>query len=294
MKPLFVIWIMLVMLTTAAVFGEELILEYSDGPVSIKNGDSWDELYIGDAIPADAVISLEEGVVAEISGEKENITLSKPGVYRISELISQKKKLSSWNVGSLLKNKISTVTQARKEKGSEVMGVRGAQAGSDTEVEWAEDEVNYIKDAKVLLEQNKVEKAITLLKEGIEGEPDDPGEYNFYLGVSYAKLGKPARAIKYFQEVEPDPYTDYFPEYVLISGTLYLDSMAYEDAEKLFEMYLENYPEGLHSQIINYLSAISLYNMDERDKAISRMKKAYSMDKNSEIGKMAEKLLASW
>ncbi len=289
------IFIFIVLVVSVAVWATDFSVDYVDGSLMLRNENSWSEVYIGDIIPDNAILKLGEDSIAELRGDELSFTLSRPGIYNLADVVKQRGKMRSWGVVSVLGNKISGVLSEKKIKNTAVMGVRGAKADDSKDVEWVEDSDDYVIEGKQLLKEGKYDEAIEVLKEGMDEADDDVrNECLYLLGVADIQRGKYPSALKYLNKVKPDPYSPYFDNYIVLRGNLLVDSFSFEEANRLFDLYLKNRSSDDNLQVVYYLKAVALRNLNRDREAKGALKRAYQMDPSSEIGKRSRKLLSSF
>ncbi len=277
-----------------SVYTESVTVSYVDGTLEVKTGDGWNEVYIGDSIPTDAVVRLGNDSIAQLEGANVSLTLSRPGSYVLGRLLKEKQEMESWGVASLVGNKISNMLNSQRSRASAVMGVRGAKAEDSTDVEWVEDEDNYLAEGKSFIEKARYDEAIQILQEGLrDADEEMKPQYFYFLGVANMGNGRPYIALKYFNRIKPDPYFEYFDGYVVLKGKLLIESFAFKEAKRLFDLYLREAPEGNAAQSIYFLKGIALKGMGDISAAKVAFERAYTMNPSTGIGKKAKEMLAS-
>ncbi len=275
-------------------WAENITVSYVDGVLEVKTSNGWNEVYIGDSLAPDALLRLEKDSIAQLEGNDISLTLSSPGSYSLKRLLEEKQRMKSWGVASLIGGKLSGVLNSNRVKATAVMGVRGAKAEDSTDVEWVEDEENYISDGKNFIERGEYDRAIQILQEGLRSADEDTKpQYFYFLGLANMRNGRPYIALKYFNRIKPDPYFEYFEGYVVLKGKLLVESFAFEEANRLFDFYLKEMPNGNALQTVYFLRGIALKNLGDIAGAKSAFRKVYTLNPSSDIGKKANEILAS-
>ena len=273
---------------------ESVTVSYVDGILEVKGDDGWSEVYIGDSMLVDAVLKLGEDSIAQLEASNISLTLSSSGIYRLNKLLRERQQMKSWDIASIVGAKISSVLNPKRKPATAAMGVRGAKADNDREVEWVEEADDYLAEGKSLLEKKEYDRSIQILQEGLrDADEEVKPQYFFFLGVANVQNGRPYIALKYFNRIKLDRYFDYFDTYVVLKGKLLIESFAFREALRLFNFYLKEAPQGSAIQEVYFLRAVALKNLGDNNGAVSSLKKAYRINPSTEIGKKAKKILAS-
>jgi tetratricopeptide (TPR) repeat protein len=219
----------------------DLTVEYVDGYLDVQDGNEWLELVIGETISDDDVVRLDDYSIAELSAPGIKLTLTSPGIYRISELIEQSGRQRTIGLASVVGGKVAALFSDRKsDSAAAVMGVRGAQ--SESTVRWMTgDTAELIKSGKERLETGELDEAFELFAEAYDfAEIDEETETLFFLGYTAYLMGDLRVAAGYFGDiVEIDPEADFFPNLLLVYGQLLTETFAYEEAIDLIETYVD-------------------------------------------------------
>ena len=107
--------ILLFLITAIPLIAEDLLVEYVDGILEIKEGSGWIELYIGDTIPEDSLIRLSDNGFAELSTRTVTVTLNQAGTYETRSLLRSGKKVASWNIGGVVNSKLSKLVSPAQQ-----------------------------------------------------------------------------------------------------------------------------------------------------------------------------------
>ena len=259
-KRLFTL-ILLTLTGLVPVLAQTVSIDYIDGFLDVMERGSWVEAYIGDTLTASDSVRLDEDSYAELSGRNLNLTLTSPGIYRISELIAAAGEGNALGVGNLVSGKLSMMLQGGSSQvQSAVGGVRAAEAEAGPKLDWmGSDTAELIKEAKVALGENRFDSALTLLEEAYDLALDDQEESEalFYLGWTHYQKGETAQALKKLSSVDPDSYSDTYHSHFLITGNILVSTFAYDAAIEWFGKYD---PAGAAFQDVEAPQAIYLLN----------------------------------
>lgn len=289
MKKNIVIFI-LVFFIVLSLAAEDFMLVYTEGDVFLNEDGSWYEVYIGDMIDSSSILKIGSNSLVEIDAAGNKLLLNKPGAYKLGELISQKTKVSSWGNNSVFKKFLSG-DNSRSNAQTAVMGVRGSATETD-DIEWLSEDNMIIDEAVVMIGDGDFNGAIDFLSDEIDSAfEEELSGYNYYIGYSYYMLGSSGRALSHLDKVVSDYDTEYYPDFVVLKGSLLLESMAYEDALDLFNEFLRNDNFSGTAQAVNYLTATALKGLGRAGDASKKLEITVKMNPSSEIGRSADTLL---
>jgi tetratricopeptide (TPR) repeat protein len=148
------------------------------------------------------------------------------------------------------------------------------------------------KDGISNLEKGDYDKAILSFEEGLKiGNQKENNRYLFYLGYTYSIKGEKNKALKYLNKSRFDPSDEIFEEYTLLKGKILVENLSFQRALKLFDLYIQHYPEGEYFQEVNLLSAICLKGVGKSKEAINRLKLIEDKDPTTVTGKLAKEKL---
>ena len=136
-----------------------------------------------------------------------DVTLREAGVYRLSDIVSKSKEVSSWGFGSLVKTRMSGILHGTQKTESAVMGVRASEAaGEKEEVSWLGSSEELVKEGKQAIEDGNFDEALEIFGEAYEFcEEEEEAGLLFYLGYTRLLMGQKGLALESFSEVEMDP-----------------------------------------------------------------------------------------
>ena len=287
-RNIFMVILLFVIIMWASA--KDFTLVYAEGDVFQDDGGTWYEMYIGDSIDSSSTIKIDPESMVEIDTGGDTLLLKKPGTYKIGDLLSQRTAVSAWDNNPVFKKFLSGDNK-RSGVQTAVMGVRGAAVETD-DVEWLSEDSMVVDEAKDMIGKGDFNGAIDLLNDEIEVAFDEElSEYNYYLGYSYYMIGASGQALSHLDKVESDYDTEYYPDFVVLKGSLLLASLSYNDALDLFNEYLRNDDFSDTAQAVSYLSATALKGLGKDSEAVKKLKITVKMNPGSDIGKSADALL---
>ena len=287
--------IILVMLITAIpLVAEDLLVEYVEGTLEVKEGSNWYKLYIGDTVPENSVIRLSDSGFAELSTQNVTVTLSDDGTYNTQSLFRSGQKIASWNIGGVVNSKLSKLLGPGQQGETAVMGVRGA-AADQGELTWVEEGEEFMAKGKKLLAEGLFDEAIVAFKEGADWAltEDERSEYLFYAAYAHSLKGDNALALIMLEDMALSSSSAIFTDYVLLKGKLLIENLAFADALDLFSEYLKHPDMGETTQVVYFLSAVCQQGLDNKSQAEKFLQDAIKINASSEYGRAAQRMMGS-
>jgi tetratricopeptide (TPR) repeat protein len=283
----------LILCAGAALWGQDLVLEYTDGFLELKAGAGWEELMIGDSVPADAVVRLSDGI-AEFSSGDQRIILNNEGVFLLRDLLKASGEVASWGIGRMVGNRISALTGEKQQSTEAVMGVRGAAQDSE-EIQWMdwEGEEDPLAKAQGLLDQGLFDEAIEVYQDALAAafEPAQKSELSYRIAQTHVLAGRSGQGFRILADIQPDPAGGWYEDYVLLYGSLLMESLAFRQAAELFEVYLRNGRGGVGEQMVHYLAYFCYDKLGRSENARQALVSAVRLGSDTDLGVKAEKIL---
>jgi tetratricopeptide (TPR) repeat protein len=283
----------LILFAGAALWGQELILEYTDGFLELQAGSDWQELMIGDSVPADSVVRLADGI-AEFSSGGQRIILNRDGIFLLRDLMTATDEVASWGIGRMVGSRIGALTGEKQERTEAVMGVRGA-AQDGEEIEWmdSEGEGDVLAMAQSLIEEGLYDEAIAAYQEARQAsyDPSEKAELGFRIAHAHVLAGRSGQGLRLLADLRPDSGGAWYEDYVLIYGSLLMESLAFKQAAALFEVYLRAGRGGRAEQTVHYLAYYCYAKLGRTENARQALVSAVRLGSNTDLGREADKLL---
>ena len=286
--------VLLILIAAIPLLAEDLLVEYVEGTLEIKEGATWGELYIGDMIPENSMIRLSGNGLAELSTRTVTVTLSDEGTYNTQSLLRSGQKIASWDIGSVVNSKLSKLITPGGQGQTAVMGVRGAAADED-QMTWVEEGGEYLEEGKQLLADGLFDEAIPVFKEGANWALTEEERYEhlFYAAYAHSLKGDNALALIMLEDMQLGSDAPVFTDYMLLKGKLLIENLAFADALDLFSEYLKHPDMGETTQVVYFLSAVCYQGLDNTDQAQKYLQDAYKIDSSSEYGRAAKRMMGS-
>ena len=279
----------IILILSTNVFAEEYLLEFSDGTVQYMDNNAWVDAYIGDRIPGNTDIKVFANTYAEFSSGDIRLILREQGTYSLDNLFKQSEEISSWSIGSLIGEKLERLVGINVEDlDAAAMGTRGAEIPGIymDDDGWMDEHTELIENTRRLLGQGNYELALEdLLFEYSFSFGTDKEEISFYIGYIYSILDEKSQALKYLSRIENDFRRPYFSDFVLLKGSLLVESLLFDEAIELFDFYIDNYPDGEKTQYVYFLSAACYKGLGNTYQAKINLERAVAEDPSSDIGK---------
>jgi len=276
------------------VSGQTLFIDYLEGFVERSTNSYWEEVYIGDELSVDSTIRVSENGFAEFSLGDLKISVKQDGIYMLSDLVGSSKQVSSWGLGNLVSTKIKTALTSSGSGQTAVMGVRGAAAGGETDIEWIEagGSAELLQEGMTLLEKARYNEALDIFNEGLAisfGEEEQL--FLYYVGYTQSLKGHPALALNTLEMVEVDPQSSYYSDLILLRGRMLIESLSFNEALEFFKSHTNRYPEGDLTQAVLLLSSYCYRGLEDTFQALQVLQRAYELNPDSALGKEAQRLM---
>ena len=285
--------LLFMLITGLSLQAQDFMVDYVDGIVDLRDGTSWLEVFAGDTLTGNSTLRLSEGSIVELSTPQRTVTLSKGGTYNLGNLRSDP--VTSVGLGSMITGRLRDMVTSDRKTQSAVMGVRASEAVQKEELSWMSSESEeFIQSGKEKLKSLDLPAALEDFEIAYDFavDYDEEREANaaaFYLAFVYNMLDQNGQSLSYLQQVEAEPEADFYEEFIILKGSLLVESLNYDSALSLFASYQAEYSSVQTRQTVKILEAMALLGRDERSKAKTSFQEAYQIDPNSETGVLARK-----
>lgn len=298
MKPKIILMTILLLVALSFVSAQDITLEYVEGYLDLQKGSDWVELYMGDSILRNATVRLDQDSLAELSGMNMTFTLTRPGIYRIEDLVASRQNMNSSGLGSLVSGKVATMFGERASSPDTVGGVRASEAVEAPSIDWMTSEAaDMISQARDMIEEGSFADAMDMLDEAYDFAADEYEEYEiaFYRGYIHTVNGKAGKALAAFTEITPTSDLSYYDDLYLLKGKLLIDSFAFGEAVAWFDKYTPGYGSGKDvstRQSIYLLHGVAAKEEGLTSRANALLQKAIDLDPGSGIAGAASSLMS--
>lgn len=273
----------------------DLTVEYVDGYLDLKDGDQWVELFVGDPVPDTGTVKLGTNSIAEFSAPGVKLTLTRPGVYELGNLVDASGEQRSSGLASIVGNKVASLfSEKQVDSQAAVMGVRGAK--SESEIQWMTgDTAELLATGQERLEEQDLDAALDLFLEAYDyAEMDEETEVLFYLGYTSYLLGDLAGAAGYFGDIiEVDTEAEFFPNLLLVNAQVLIETFAFQEAVDWLSEYqnADTVNESVRQTAL-LLEGVGHKSLGATGKAKQALEASRSIDPDTEIAKAAENFLS--
>lgn len=276
---------------------EDFFVAYAEGEVTVREGNSWREVHIGDTLTEEDTIRLGKASVAELSSSRDLITLTREGTYPLEKMVKEADQRKKVGFGALLTGKLETVLKGTKHKEQSVVGgVRGSEAVENEDMSWmTSDTTALIETGKEELAQGDVDAALSLFQEAYDYALDDQemGMAAFYLAGCYDIKGEKEKALSLLEDVPIQPEYELYTDFHVLKGKLLIETFAYAEAEKLLAGFQFSRADEESSQLLYLLLGLSCLGQEKNSPARNYFTKARNIDPGSDTGKTAAELMQS-
>lgn len=297
MKRIFISTVMLLVPIIGALYAQSVLIEYVEGVVDVRDGDSWLEVRIGDTVAADATLRLGTEGLIELHAAGSTFLLSEAGSYDLGSIIQTAQRNESVGIGSIARRRIRSLVREDSSTDAVVAGIRASEAATRDEVDWAggESVPELIAMGISSLDEGNLEDAYYVFYDAWEfaGSEELP-EAQFYLGYSAYLIGEIAEALRYLRDPAPSPETTYYSDHVLTLAQIQVESFAFTDAITLIETYIDtDSVEDAELQTAQLLAGLAYDGLGDDETARERFQAAYEIDPESENAALATTLIES-
>ena len=287
---------MVLLFSVLSVSAETFTVEYLDGIVDADEGDSWFEVYIGDELSENAIVKLSAGAFVEIAGGNTMLKFSKPGTYKLQDFVGAAQSVGKANLGSLVAGRLQKMTQKSDLRTqTAVGGVRASEAVKAEDTTWvAFDSVRELIDEGIgKLYEGDFNEAYWLFVEANDAaEADEESESLYYVGYSALLKGDDQEALEVLGGTSVESSAYYYQDYVLSLGTLYIQTLSFQDALDLLSPYLALSGQDMESMQTAYLlQGLGYEGLGDIAKARAALDKSKNLDPSSDVGIVASELL---
>ena len=278
-------------------FAEDFFVAYAEGEITVREGNSWGEVHIGDTLTLEDTIRLGKASVAELSSSRDLITLTREGTYSLEKMVKEADQRKKVRFGALLTGKLETALKGTKHKEqSAVGGVRGSEAVEDEGMSWmTSDTTALIGTGKEELAKGDVDAALSLFQEAYDYALDDQemGMAAFYLAGCYDLKGEKDKALSLLEDVKLKPDSALYTDFHVLKGKLLVETFAYAEAETFLARFQFSQADEEASQLLYLLLGLSCLGQEKNSPARDYFTKAKNIDPSSDTGKAAAELMQS-
>lgn len=283
----------MVVLAASIVSAQDLTVSYVEGKAELQSGSVWQELNIGDPVPAGATVRLSDASYLVIAGGPARLALSQGGTYSLDRLLANSRELSSIGVGRALSSRLSVLFGAPSAQ-STTMGVRAEKADTNSGISWITSDAQvYVDSGKSYIKSGDYPKAIDELKQAADSAT--AGELpvvRYYLGYAYSLAGNTREALKQVVDLRPSDVDTADADLVILKGKLLFDTNAFAQDIQWLTANADLVKDDVRRGPLYYLLLGLSYNgAGDTAAARANLQKVVSMAGNNDLGKTATALL---
>lgn len=243
----------LLLFTALVSQAEELTVDFVDGELALRSDGGWTTLAPGTKISSTSVVRLGEFSVAEISGADATILLSQNGPVDLSTVLVLARKNPARNVFTKLQSAIDAMLLSSGNGGSTSGSVAAPShsEGSGTVLGTRSFEKSLaLEDSPAFVDPSDPERGFALLSEkrfkaaagaylsaAENATGDQKAQLTFLAAFATAASGNEPAALGLLLQIRNDEALVGEPSYVLLRGSLLMESLRFVDALQLFARY---------------------------------------------------------
>jgi tetratricopeptide (TPR) repeat protein len=122
-------------------------------------------------------------------------------------------------------------------------------------------------EAIALRKSNKPEEALSILKELLQSNPEDP-VVNYQMAWTCDFMGKESEAVPYYEKAISNGLTEDRSGAMLGLGSTYRCLGEYEKSLKVFDQAVKEFPENRSLKVFR---AVTLYNLGKSEESVSQL-----------------------
>ena len=278
---------LLVITAFPPIWGSSITVEYSEGRLEVEEKTGWRQVRIGDQIDSESRILVGEDSAAALSTSSVRLSLTAPGTYSVKDLLETATTLSRIGFGQFIVGRLFGLLSGQPLDTAGTLGVRGDQVSEGSQWLGGETAKELMELGKKLLREGSFEEALEVLEEALEyvGR-EDAGEILFYLGTGHAMKDETIPALKYLSRIEPDPYSEFYPDLVTLKGTLLVKSFSYSAALEWLRSNPVDPALAESTQIVELLKGLSYLMLQDHERGRAHLLKAHEIDSDSKAGQI--------
>lgn len=281
--------IMLFIFGGLTVFSEEIGIDYLEGYIEVRSGESWRVADIGDQLIDSDLLLLSDDAYVELSLNDVRITIDQGGSYSVLTLVNKIKRSSSWGIRRSAFTRLIFDDSSEGQK-STAMGVRGnVLEGED--VPWIEDDLEFLEEGMALYFEGSYADALPVLSEGALWNGSNINEILFFKALCEFETEKFRDLRLTLNEMDLPSDSDYFQDYVLLKGNQLIEDQKYSEAVALFDRALAVSSRDDVVQSVYLLSAFCSLEQENTDSARSKLQKIIAINPLNETGVRASEIL---
>lgn len=303
MKNILIIILLLAIPATGAILAQDVLVEYVEGVVDVRDGGAWNEVFIGDSVPTNATIRVGATGMVELRSAGKTFLLSQAGSYQLASIVEATQRNERVGVGAIARQRIRSFVGEQTSSDAVVAGVRASEAATRDEVDWAggESVPELIAIGVSELDAGNYEDAYYTFYDAWEfaGSEELP-RAQFYLGYSAYLIGEGSAALRYLRDPAPDPTTEYYDDHILTLAQIQVESFAFADAIDLLNPFIESVGAGDTEdadvptlQAAYLLAGLAYDGLGDGESARDNFQAAYELDPESDNAAVATALIDS-
>ncbi|HVO40224.1 MAG TPA: tetratricopeptide repeat protein [Spirochaetia bacterium] len=286
--------VFLALVATASVSSLDMSVAYLEGRVEKQAGSGWAALSLGDPVPTDGVLRLDNDSFVELRGLGLTIKVSRSGTYSIRDLIDGSRRVGLTAVGRALSDAFSALVGGPSRKQAESLGVRGNEETEDNEPVWKAGRFDDHRSAAMdSMKSGDYATAIGILRRALdEATPEERPEAKFLLGYAYAQAGNTAEALRALSGLAPAADDSWSRDFIVLKARLLIDASAYAEEVSWLSGYERSFSDGDdRSALYYFLLGLGYRGLGQAEKARSSLSKASTLAGDEGVGAAAAELL---
>jgi len=284
------------LLAAATAGAQSLSVTYLEGEAQVRSSSSWKVLSIGDSVPLEASVRVEEQGMVQLKGAGLDFVLNRPGTYVLKDVVAARRQLSAAGVGAALANTLRYLASGPAAPQSTAAGTRGANQGLSENQGWVENDAQVFLDAgRQYLSSGQYDKALEQFGQALDSATDEEvPEIHYYLAYASSLKGDVREAWDEIADLEPAMSVAWAYDFVLLKANLLEDASAYGEAVTwLRQSDNDLSKDARRAPTYYFLLGIGCRGSGDTESAQQAFSKVIEIAPGGDLGRAAEKMLAT-
>ena len=275
---------------------QSLSVAYLEGQAQLRIGSSWTELATGSAVPLTSSVRLPTGGLVQIKGGGIELTLSRPGIYVVRDIVAARRAVSNPGIDAVVAGSLRHLVSGPTERQSTAMGGRAENESKSDDETWAETSSEvFLAAGKEYIKAGKYDKAMEQIREALEGATDQEApKIHYYLAYAASLNGDVREAGRQIADLQPTTSDAWAEDFIILKAKLLEDTSAYAEAVALLT-HEGNVlsQDAQRAPLYYFLLGLGCRGAGEKESAKRAFSEVVAISAESDLGRAATKLLRS-
>jgi len=276
------------------IHAEVLKVNYLEGTVEKQQGTTWTAVAIAESLDDLTTVRLANDGLLVLDRSVSILTISKAGVYKLSDISKAQGQAAARNLGNLIGRKMTAVTSSGNKATAAAGGVRAADAMErSSRVEWSDSITpsQRIETARRALSVRDIKTVRRTWDAAFfEALPSERDSLVFLIGNDSLIAGYPALAVSYFGRHEALESSPAYVDYALVKARLLFETLDFDTCDRWCQKALATVGDQAARQTLLIVRGLTLRELGNKEGAVLLFTEARAIDGESDAGRFAAKL----